>query len=148
MAAPEQNPSWIAQTRSALNRFGLERLLRYGVVGGIAALVHAATAALAYHSFHIDPTISNLIGYLCGGIISYLGSYYFTFNLKSGHGYALPRFLAAWILGLVINVGLFKVGLERVQAPFMVNVFVAIVLTPIMQFALLRFWAFRHALDG
>lgn len=117
--------------------------MRYGFVGIFVASCHAATALLLHKYFHIDPTLSNFGGFIVGAILSYLGSYYFTFNSTDGHSRSLPRFALVWLIGIAINVGLFKALLNAFSVPFALNVFIAIALTPIAQYLMLHFWAFK-----
>ncbi|PHR91298.1 MAG: hypothetical protein COA69_12365 [Robiginitomaculum sp.] len=130
-----------------IERFGLFRVMRYGLVGICAASAHAGMAFLAHRQFHLDPTISNFAGFLSGAVISYLGSYYFTFKSTEGHGRSLPRFALVWLIGIAINIGLFKTLLTAFNVPFGLNVFIAIVVTPIAQYLMLRFWAFKDSVD-
>lgn len=129
------------------NRFGLFRIMRYGLVGVCAASTHFAMAYFARHYMNIDPTLSNFAGFLMGAVISYLGSYYFTFKSTEGHRHSLPRFGLVWLIGIAINVGLFKLLLTSFNIPFEINVFIAIVITPIAQYLMLRFWAFKDSVD-
>jgi putative flippase GtrA len=108
------------------------------------ASAHALTAFCVHTYLNIDPTLSNFAGFVVGAVLSYLGSYYFTFRLSEGHKRSLPRFALVWLIGIAINVGLFKVLLTQFNIPFMINVLVAIVLTPIAQFLMLKFWAFKN----
>lgn len=126
-----------------LKRFGLERVARYGLVGIFAASAHAGTALALRYLAHSPQTLSNFAGFLMGAVISYLGSYYFTFQTGKGHKHSLPRFALVWIIGIAINVGLFKALIAAFAVPFALNVFIAIVVTPIAQYLMLRFWAFK-----
>ena len=129
-----------------LERYKLLRLFRYGLVGVCAASAHALVAFLVHTIAHIAPTPSNFAGFVTGAVISYLGSYYFTFKVTSGHKAAASRFALVWIIGILVNVGVFKALLNMFEVPFLINVFVVIALTPILQFVMLRFWAFRHTM--
>lgn len=131
-----------------INRFDLFRVMRYGMVGVCAASTHFIMAYLARHYVHIDPTLSNFAGFISGAVISYLGSYYFTFKSTEGHKRSLPRFGLVWLIGIAINVSLFKILLTRFGIPFERNVLIAIVVTPIAQYLMLRFWAFKGSMDN
>lgn len=126
-----------------LQKHGLKSLFRYGLVGIGAAGTHAAMAMISKYALTLDPTLSNFIGFVCGAVISYTGSYYFTFESRDKHSNTLPRFIIVWLIGIFINVGLFKWAITTFELPFPVSVFLAIVITPIAQFLLLRFYAFR-----
>lgn len=130
-----------------IKRFGLLRVMRYGMVGICAASTHFIMAYLVRHYGHVDPTLSNFAGFISGAVISYLGSYYFTFKSTEGHKRSLPRFALVWLIGIAINVGLFKILLTRFGVPFELNVLIAIAVTPVAQYLMLRFWAFKDSVD-
>ena len=127
-----------------LKRFGLERVARYGLVGICAASTHAGTAMVLRYLAHAPQTPSNFAGFLMGAVVSYLGSYYFTFQSDKGHKHSLPRFALVWLIGIAINLGLFKALLAAFAIPFALNVFIVIAVTPIAQYLMLRFWAFKE----
>lgn len=133
----------MSTAKTLIEKYNLWQVVRYGCVGVFVASAHALTAYSAFHFLGIDPTLSNFVGFLVGAVLSYLGSYYFTFRLNEGHKRSLPRFALVWIIGIAVNVGLFNFLLTQYHVPFMINVFVAIVLTPIAQFLMLKFWAFK-----
>ncbi len=128
-------------------KYNIEQVLRYGVVGVTAATTHVIVAMAVFHLAAFAATPSNFMGFVCGAAVSYFGSYYFTFKSanghKGGHARALPRFASVWIIGIAINVGLFQALLSAFEIPFALNVFIAIALTPIAQFLMLKFWAFK-----
>jgi len=119
------------------------QIMRYLAVGVCAAAIHYFTALISHDSFGLGPTLSNFCGFVAGAIISYTGSYYFTFKSKDSHRNTVPRFFLVWLIGIAINVGLFKVLLEQFGVPFAINVFVVIILTPIATYLMLKFYAFR-----
>lgn len=137
------NNPLVAKITFLIEKYGLWQLARYGCVGVFVASAHAATALGAHHYLDVTPTLSNFAGFVVGAFLSYLGSYYFTFRSTDGHKKSLPRFALVWLVGIAVNVGLFKVLLTEFNVPFAINVFVAIVLTPIAQFLMLKFWAFK-----
>jgi len=124
-------------------KYNIWQILRYGVVGVTAATIHVIVAMAVFHLASFAQTPSNFAGFVSGAVVSYFGSYYFTFKSTDGHTRTLPRFAAVWIIGIAINVGLFQTLLSAFDIPFAVNVFIAIALTPIAQFLMLKFWAFK-----
>ncbi len=126
-----------------ISKYNLWVLVKYGIIGIGAASTHALVALLFFHMIGTNATLANFAGFVAGAIISYLGSYYFTFNSNHPHKKTLPRFVIVWLVGIFINVGLFKTLIIAFNIPFFINVFIAIVLTPIAQFLMLNFWAFK-----
>lgn len=154
-----QNPYMIKATTTKVSqlthKYNLFQIIRYGLVGVCAASAHALVALAAFHLLALAPTLSNFSGFVVGALVSYLGSYYFTFKSedspnsghkgghKGGHSRMILRFLLVWLIGIAINVGLFKAIITAYDIPFVLTVFIAIALTPIAQYLMLKFWAFR-----
>lgn len=126
-----------------LAKYNMLQVMRYGLVGICAASTHGLVAMALFHVLAVQPTLSNFAGFMSGAIISYFGSYYFTFKSTDGHRRSIPRFVLVWLIGIAINVGLFQTLLSLYAVPFALNVFIAIVLTPIAQYLMLKFWAFK-----
>lgn len=136
-------PPLVVSVMRLIEKYNLTQVVRYLMVGVCAAGTHYATALVAHHLLNIPPTISNFLGFVAGAFVSYLGSYYFTFNSSDAHSNVIPRFILVWLIGIAINVGLFKFLLTQFNVPFALNVFIAIVLTPIASYLMLKFYAFR-----
>ena len=126
------------------HKYNLLQVVRYGLVGVCAATTHALVALAVFHLLAIAPTLSNFAGFVAGAIVSYLGSYYFTFKSRDNHSKMVIRFALVWLIGIAINVGLFKAIITTYDIPFVLNVFIAIALTPIAQYLMLKFWALRE----
>ncbi len=128
-------------------KYNIVQVLRYGLVGVGAASTHALMAMAAFYVAGFAQTPSNFAGFISGAAISYFGSYYFTFKRTNGqpggHARTLPRFALVWLTGVAINVGLFQTLLSLFEIPFALNVFIAVALTPMAQFLMLKFWAFK-----
>lgn len=145
-----RNP-YMTKLMQVFEKYNLLQVVRYGLVGICAAGTHALVALAAFHLLAVAPTPSNFAGFVSGAFISYLGSYYFTFKStdgnngghSGGHKRSLPRFALVWMIGIAINVGLFQTLLSLYAVPFALNVFIAIALTPIAQYLMLKFWAFK-----
>lgn len=128
---------------AVLDRFGLAALFRYGLTGAAATTAHASAAMFLFHLVSAPALLANMTGFICGAVISYLGSYYFTFCSSSPHREMVLRFLAVWIIGIAVNGGVFSILMAMQVLPFEGNLAAAIIITPLAQFLLLRFWAFR-----
>lgn len=138
---------YITKFVQIFEKYNLFQVMRYGLVGICAASAHGLAAMALFHLLAVHPTLSNFVGFISGAVISYLGSYYFTFRSPKGHSgghqRSLPRFALVWLIGIAINVGLFQTLLSLYAVPFALNVFIAIALTPIAQYLMLKFWAFK-----
>lgn len=122
----------------------MKALLRFGVVGVLAALTHYAVAALCIHFALTSAAWANPAGFAVAFWVSYFGHYHFSFEAVGsvGHGEALPRFLLTALAGFFTN-HLIYLGLLKLTglSPY-VDLFIALVLVAAMTFVLSRYWAF------
>lgn len=123
----------------------LIELLRFGAVGGIATLVHALVYLLALPV--LAPQAANLAGFSGAVAFSYFGHRYFSFRVQDARD-ARPksgqRFVIVSAVGYVLNAGLVLISDKVLGAPELGFWAIALV-TPVVTFLLLKFWAFRPA---
>lgn len=79
---------------------------RFLVTGGSATSAHYAVFWLCLSVIGTGATAASAVGYLCGSIVSYLMSYYYTFDSKRSHGEAVVLFYLMVATGFFINTGI------------------------------------------
>jgi putative flippase GtrA len=79
------------------------RLLRFGIVGGLATGVQYLILILLVREAGVWPTAASAAGFVLSSVANYLLNYYFTFRSRRAHGAAFVRFLALAATGLVLN---------------------------------------------
>lgn len=81
----------------------LRSVLKFGLVGGMATLVHI-TVGILWIRFGLNPLVANFLAYLTALVVSFWGHHSFTFN---NHNQPLaktaPRFLSTSVLGFLMN---------------------------------------------
>lgn len=122
----------------------MKALLRFGLVGALAALTHYVVAAACIHFALTSAAWANPAGFAVAFWVSYFGHYHFSFGVGDSvaHGDALPRFLLTALAGFFTN-HLIYLGLLTFTglSPY-VALFIALVLVAAMTFVLSRYWAF------
>lgn len=108
------------------------QLFRYGIVG-LASNGFAYVVYLFITWLGVAPEATAAGLYLVGASSGYLGNYKWTFNSRSSHASALPKFVAAHILGFSIQLLLIsylyrKIGLSHQLAQLVTVGCVAIIL--------------------
>ena len=84
-------------------RAEFRRLVRYGVVGlGTNGAFYLGFLGLLWAG--MAPVLASAVTYVCGVIFSYLLNRRWTFDSQAGHRRDLPRFLAAYGIGLIVTV--------------------------------------------
>ncbi len=117
------------------------RIVRFGLVGGVATLIHI-TAAFLYIYFLADQVfVANLIGFSCAFGFSYLAQSRFVFNSRVGMDNA-SRFFVVQFAALLISQMISELDAEA-NSYYRV-LFVAIIL-PVVTFFIHRGWTFARS---
>lgn len=122
---------------------GVWRVLRFGVAGGLAALVHLLMVVLLVERAGVSPLRANVAGFAVAFLVSYAGQRYFTFaDANNSHGQALPRHLAVAVAGWLLNQFLFALLLATTALPYPLALALVLVAVAGITFLLGRHWVF------
>lgn len=119
-------------------------IIRYGLVGLTASLVHYGTGTIMVEFFKQKPFWSHACGFFLGLFTAYFGHYYFSFKDKQPHKKRFPKFFIGSIFalffhqtGVYLLVEILKLNYSSQAAPILM------VLVPAITFLMARFWIFR-----
>ncbi|BCD97063.1 GtrA family protein [Marinagarivorans cellulosilyticus] len=119
----------------------LKQLVKFGAVGVLASGVHYVVALTASTILGCSLQASNLMGFSCGFIISYVGQAFFTFGhafswktlskylLLACFTYTLSVLIVTLLSGFLPPAGLFAV---------------TVMLIPVFSFLISKFFVFRR----
>ena len=127
----------------SLRRLFDSTVVRFGLVGVLATLVHTAVAYSLTFATGLDQLAINTIAFLTAFSVSGLGHVAYTFRLQTGRGAAIVRWFAVSVSGLLVGNAVILVGLHLVHLPREVCQGGAILATAVWSFAASRLWAFR-----
>ncbi len=82
------------------------RLIRFGIVGVGATLVHIGVALLSLNYIINSPQISNAIGFLVAFIVSFTGQYFWTFKSTKHPLTAVIKFFCVALTGFLGSAAL------------------------------------------
>jgi putative flippase GtrA len=126
-------------------KFSLEtiyQLMRFGIIGVLAALTHYAIA-ITLTSKSIQPAWANLVAFVIAFWVSYFGHRYFSFNAgEVSHQQTLPRFILVAVIGFILNESLLLLMLHFTAVTIAIGLPFIIVLTAMFTFVLSRQFAF------
>ena len=122
------------------------QILRFGVVGGLATVVHALVGYLSVVLFDLTGQQANVVGFGIAWWVSFFGHHIFTFERLANRGPALARFV-------VHSLGLFLIAsamttLIRSVHPGISDSFVPVLAAftvPVLSFISSKFFVFRSA---
>jgi putative flippase GtrA len=121
----------------------ISQMIRFGIIGVLAALTHYAIAVILTHEV-VAAAWSNLIAFIIAFWVSYFGHRYFSFNASNvSHQQTLPRFIFVALLGFMLNQTLLLFMLHFTTVAIAVGLPFILILTAIFTFILSRQFAFN-----
>lgn len=124
------------------------QLLRFGVVGLLATLVHLSVYAILAKFLALEPQLANLAAFVIAVPVSFAGQAAWTFHEQvDGQGLTvarLTRFCFASLTGLALNSLFVHIVTISFNASSLAALPFMAVVTPTILFALNRFWVFGH----
>jgi putative flippase GtrA len=122
----------------------MKKMTRYCVVGLVALVVDYASYFLFTRLFHIMPYSANIIAYVCGNVISFLGHRFFTFHTHNNSAafreYA--KFLLITVVGLAISELIVVYSIKAGISDF-VGKGAAVAVSGMFNFYFNNIWTFR-----
>ena len=119
------------------------RLLRFGLVGVITAVVHYGLLYVLVEYAGMQATLSSSVGFLVAVAVNYGMHYSWTFAAPVPHGRALTRYIVMIALGFLINGGAMQAGVEILELNYLVVQLLAFVVVIIWNFLVSSLWVFR-----
>lgn len=121
------------------------QLLRFGVVGVAALLIHWLVVASLVPIFHLHPLLANVFGALGGVQASYWGHRTWTFEARTlRHRQTLPRFIVVACTSFTINEFLYFLLLRFTPLDYRLALLLVLAAVALLTFVLNRQWAFRR----
>lgn len=120
------------------------RLARYGVAGACSTLTHVGVLFLLVELFRTWPVAASAAGFVASIVVSYTLQKYWVFRSTQGHVSAGLKFLTVTAVAFTVNAGTLWLGTEVLHGPYQGVQLVALVLIPIVNYALNATWTFRN----
>ena len=126
------------QRHGALRR----QLVSFIRIGLAATALHYAVLVGTVQFLHTSPVPSALLGYCCGGFLSYALNRRHTFRSDRPHGEAVWRFAVVAGVGFLITFALMALLVDRWHVPYLVAQVLTTGLVMFWTFAANRAWTF------
>jgi putative flippase GtrA len=117
--------------------------IRYTLTGGIATAVHYGVLIALVEGLHLKPSMSAVIGALCGAFVAYLGNHKYTFSSRSSHRVALPRFMIIAAIGAALNGAIVWTGTTLLNWHYLIAQLLATLFVLFLTYQLNRSWTFQ-----
>jgi putative flippase GtrA len=114
----------------------------FTLAGAFGTLAHYVLLVILVELLGIDVVIASMAGALLGAIINYVLNYRFTFNSRTSHRIALPKFLAVATVGFLINTLLMWLAVNLTNLHYIVGQVFTTSLVLLWNFIGNRYWTF------
>lgn len=119
-----------------------QQILRFGVIGIAATLVHYSTALVLNEGMEISPFWSNFSAFLTAWPVSYFGNFFWTFETGTKHHKSMPRFGITAVSGLFLSQLIVWIGTGVMAYSLRWALVPALIIVPGMSFIVSRYWVF------
>jgi putative flippase GtrA len=117
--------------------------LKFGLVGGLATLIHAVLFVALMETAGLGPMAANVGAYAVAVFVSYFGNFRWTFGAARPEVGSFLRFCVATAAGFVLNTAAIWAIMDLYGLPYPYTLPVIAGVTPVVVFALNRAWSFR-----
>lgn len=120
-----------------------KQIIRFGLVGIIAALVHFMIVVLLVQTGGLLPLIANVFAFAISFQFSYWGHRVYTFHETTVlHREAFPKLLLVQVMNFVANEWLFYLFLS-LGLPYPAALGIVLTILPLFTFVSSKLWVFR-----
>lgn len=128
-------------------RVTFHQMLKYSAVGIINTLIGLSVIFISMEVFQLSYIISNILGYACGLISSFILNKHWTFLSKGHHGKELLKFLLVFIIAYGIQFIALILLKEELGIMAEIAQLIGIGVYTIIGFILNKFITFRQIKD-
>jgi putative flippase GtrA len=120
----------------------LQQVLAFTGVGVIAAIVHYSLLVGLVELMGWRAVPATLVGYVCGGVVSYLLNRTHTYRSERPHEEAGWRFAVVAAVGFAITYGVMHMLVDRMALPYLPAQIATTLLVLVWSFLAHKYWSF------
>lgn len=116
------------------------QFMTFAVIGVCNTLIHAGTVIVGVEYLQFSPTLANGVAFMLANLVSYFLNSAFTFKADVSL-YKYYRFFVASLLSLGLTLLFAYIG-TVLQVHYLFSLVAAIFVVPVVNFFILKAWAF------
>ncbi len=121
------------------------QVIRFSLIGGIAAAVHMIFCAIFVEKAEFHPILANIFSFFIAFILSFLGHHYWTYQDQSASVFqALSKFFIVATTSFILNNVLFILFHITFDLHYFISLFIVLSLVPPITFILSKIWVFKE----
>jgi len=121
----------------------LRQFTRFTGVGFISAAGHYGLLITLVQGMGVEPVRASVAGALLGAWINYVMNYRYTFRSRQRHRESVAKFAVVAAVGLLLNTFFMWLGVDVLNAHYLLSQVVTTVLVLFWSFGANRYWTFR-----
>ena len=131
------------QIKLDTRRTNAKELIKFTFVGALSTAAHYVILFGLVELHVSEALIASMIGYSLGAFINYYLNLKYTFNSKTPHKKALPKFIVMIILGFTINGFVMYLMIYSISINYLFSQLVATIVVYCWNFIIGKLWAFK-----
>lgn len=120
----------------------VDEILRFGVVGILATLVHLGVLTAGVEQAGVSPVLMNGIAFCLAVGVTYFGQSIWVFRNRERSTAQFMRFGVSVLAGLFGNMAIMAVAVKLMHQHYVVGFTAALIIVPAATFVLNKFWVF------
>lgn len=122
----------------------LFKLTKYAIVGGVSnGLLYLLYIGFTY-LVTLQPVVASSLVFFIGIGVTYLGNAFWAFDRKKTHAHTMPRYIACYFFGYLVQIGTLAALTELLGLPHLFAQLVGMGGAAVTIFLLLNFWVFKN----
>jgi putative flippase GtrA len=113
------------------------------LVGLVVAATHYGLLIALVEGYRMEPVRATMIGYVVGGLVSYLLNRRITYASDRPHKEATWRFIVVWLIGMAITWVLMASLVRWLSAPYLLAQLATTGVVLFWSFGANKLWTFR-----
>ena len=120
----------------------VSKLLRYGAVGILGAVVHMSTLFALVETHSAKPIAATTSGFILALLISYLANRFWTFGFSGSYWASMIKYCVVSLIGLGLNILIIKLFTDVLELWYGWGALTAVVAVALNNFLLNNAWTF------
>lgn len=120
----------------------VRNFIQYGIVGVLGTVVHTGILTFCVEVLDIRAIFSTILGFIGSLILSFKLNSIWTFKNNRKANFSFLKYLTVCSVGLLINVFIMFLTVDLFRSSYFIGQAIAILVVPIFNFTLSKYWAF------
>lgn len=125
------------------------KFIKFAIIGVMNTLIDVAVYTVLAGALHVNVYVSQVAGYTCGGLNSYIFNRSWTFKTEEGFfSRELIKFIVVTLAMLGLSLGILYVFYDMMHLNYFIAKIITTVLVLVVNFVVNNLWVFKKKTVG